>query len=127
MPHLTLTNCPKQSYYYCYSKARFWSGDNVQNKLVPWTFLYSLFFLFGPRKLSDCLMYDVLQTFSDKNKATFNPGLEGSNPFIALCRNTYWIHPSDSSSLYSYTMPLMGFFFPDQGLMRFCKNIPHLE
>ena len=54
-------------------------------------------------------MYYILQIVHDKNILTFNPGLEGRSPWVALCRNT--------SSVYSYTMQLMGSFLPNQGLM----------
>ena len=46
-------------------------------------------------------------TVCDKYKATFDPGLEERNPWVALCRNTYWICPLDSSSMYSYTRQLL--------------------
>ena len=62
-------------------------------------------------------MYYILQMVCNKTKTTFDPGLGERNPFVALCRSTYWICSSESSTMYSCTMQLMSYILPDQGFM----------
>ena len=46
---------------------------------------------------------------------------------VLRCGNTYWILPSDSSSMYSYTMQFKGSFLLDQGFMWFCLCAPPIH
>ena len=71
--------------------------------MVSSSFLNSLI-LFGPSKISDGLMYYMLQIVQDKYKITIDPGLEGRNPLVELCKNSYWIRPSDLPRMYSDIM-----------------------
>ena len=57
----------------------------------------------------------MLQIIWNKHKTKFDPGLEGRNPFIAVCRKIYWIRPL-YSSMCSCTIKLVGSFLLDQAL-----------
>ena len=98
--YFLLLSCREHLSFNCHSSASFWS---VKNRINSESYINLHSFL-TQLKCLKVLNYGTLQDIL--------PDLEGRNPFMSLCTDTYWVGNSDSSS--------MGSRIPEHGHMWFC-------
>ena len=63
---------------------------------------------------------ETCRTIRDKYKTAFDPEMGHNKHFVGLWRDTYWIRPSGSSSMYPSTTQLSVYCGPYLGLMQYC-------